>query len=96
MEDPDFEWDDAKAASNLARHRVSFEAAKLAFEDPFALVRDDFREDYGEDRWTITGMAAGRLLFVAYTMRESRTRIIMARFAEPFERRLYHEANWED
>ena len=86
MEDPDFEWDDTKAASNLTRHRVSFEAARLAFDDPFALVRDDLREDYGEDRWSLTGMAAGRLLLVAYTMRENRIRIIMARFAEPFEK----------
>jgi uncharacterized DUF497 family protein len=35
MEDADFEWDDTKAAQNLASHGVSFEAVRLAFDDPF-------------------------------------------------------------
>jgi uncharacterized DUF497 family protein len=34
MEDDDFEWDDAKATQNFASHGVSFEAARLAFDDP--------------------------------------------------------------
>ncbi len=34
MEDADFEWDETKAAQNLASHGVSFEAAQLAFDDP--------------------------------------------------------------
>ena len=33
MKDHDFEWDDEKAARNLARHGVSFEAARLAMDD---------------------------------------------------------------
>ncbi len=96
MQDDEFEWDDAKVAGNLARHWVSFEIARRAFADPFAIVRDDLRVDYGEDRSTITGMVDDRLPFVAYTMREHRIRIIMARHAEPFERKLYHEANTQD
>ena len=47
MEGADFEWDDTKAAHNLASHGVSFEAAQLAFDDPFAVVREDRRQDYG-------------------------------------------------
>lgn len=39
MEDDDFEWDDAKAARNLNGHGVSFEVARLAFDDPFAVAR---------------------------------------------------------
>jgi len=38
MRDDDFEWDRAKAAANLARHGVSFEAARLAFSDAFAIA----------------------------------------------------------
>lgn len=96
MQDDEFEWDDRKAAENFRRHRVSFEAARRAFDDPFAVAREDRREDYGEARYTITGMAGDRLLFVAYTMREHRIRIIMARYPEPFERKLYHEENTQD
>ena len=39
MEGADFEWDDTKAAHNLASHGVSFEAAQLAFDAPFAVRR---------------------------------------------------------
>lgn len=89
--DGKFEWDDRKAAANLARHGVSFEAAREAFKDIFAIDRRDKREDYGEERYTLIGMVYGRLLFVAYTMRGDRIRIISARGAEPYEHRIYHE-----
>ena len=36
-----FEWDLAKAESNLRKHRVSFEIAIRVFADPFAMVEQD-------------------------------------------------------
>ena len=36
-----FEWDPAKAASNLRKHGVSFELALRVFADPFALMARD-------------------------------------------------------
>jgi uncharacterized protein len=44
MQDEDFEWDDDKAAANLPDHRVSFEQAAFAFNDPFAVEWIDERE----------------------------------------------------
>ena len=93
MNTDDFEWDDAKAAQNYAKHGVTFEAACDVFKDPFAIEEIDDRHDYGEERWTIIGAARGRLLFVAYTMRNDSVRIISARAAEPYEEREYHEQN---
>jgi uncharacterized protein len=93
MKDDDFEWDDAKAAHNLAGHGVSFEAARLAFDDAFAVVREDRRQDYGEERFVLLGAVQERLLTVAFTIRGERVRIISARLAEPQERRRYHEEN---
>lgn len=86
-----FDWDPAKAAANLANHKVGFEHAKGVFRDPFAIELIDDREDYGEDRFVIIGMTDGRLLTVVYTLKEDRTRIISARKAEPRERRRYHD-----
>jgi uncharacterized DUF497 family protein len=78
----EFEWHDVKAAANLQNHGVSFELATTVFRDPFAVELVDDREDYGELRFVIIGMAAGQvLLFVAYTEREGRIRIISARRA---------------
>ncbi len=75
-------------------HGVSFEAARAVFKDPFALEWLDRRKAYGEDRFVIIGMAEGRLIYVAYTMRGDVIRIISARGAEPYERRRYHEENF--
>ena len=93
MQNDDFEWDDAKAPENLAKHGVSFDAACLAFDDVFAIAREDRRHDYGEARFVLLGMVEDRLLAVAYTQRGARLRIISARLAEPRERRRYHEGN---
>jgi uncharacterized DUF497 family protein len=93
MDDGIFQWDDAKAAANYARHGVTFEAARDVFSDPFALDWADDGQDEGEQRFATVGMVEGRLLFVAYTMRGDAIRIISARLPEPFERRRYHEEN---
>ena len=66
----DFEWDDAKAAENDAKHGVSFEMATLVFKDPFAIERLDDREKYGEDRFILSGLAKDALLTVVHTERE--------------------------
>jgi uncharacterized DUF497 family protein len=62
MRDDRFEWSDAKARANLIDHQVSFEAARLVFDDPRGLDEIDNRFDYGEGRFNITGMAEGTLL----------------------------------
>ncbi len=93
MDDGSFQWDDDKAASNYAKHGVGFEAARRVFKDPFAIEEIDDRENYGEERFILMGMASGRLLVVVYAMRGEAIRIISARGAEPYERREYHEQN---
>ena len=95
MRDDEFEWDDNKAAANLARHGVSFKTARRAFDDLLAIEIEDRRGNYGEDRCVLVGMARDRLLAVTYTFRGNRIRVISARPAEPFERRLYHEKDRE-
>ena len=90
----EFEWHDAKAEANLQAHGVSFELAKTVFKDPFAVERLDDREDYGEESFVIIGMAEGHvLLFVAYTEREDRIRIISAREVTQIEQDDYFRQN---
>jgi hypothetical protein len=76
MQDDDFEWDDAKAASNWRDHAVSFEMAREAFRDVFAVEWLDAGQDPSEERCAMIAMVEGRLLFVAYTTRGERIRII--------------------
>ncbi len=84
-----FDWDDDKAEENYATHGVSFELAKLVFNDPFAVERVDDRQDYGEERFVLIGMAREVVLFVVYTEREERIRLISARRATRLERDDY-------
>ena len=89
-----FEWDEAKAESNFRAHGVSFELAKTVFDDAFAVDRIDDREDYAEYRFFVIGMSERQvLLFVAYTEREDRIRIISARRATKHEQDFYFEQN---
>jgi uncharacterized protein (DUF4415 family) len=52
-----FSWDEEKNKRNQRKHGISFEAAKLVFEDPLHISRQDRTED-GERRWQTIGMAA--------------------------------------
>jgi uncharacterized DUF497 family protein len=76
----EFEWHDAKGEDG-----VQGSVCRRA--------RDD-REDYGEERFVIIGMAEGHvLLFVAYTEREERIRIISARRVTQHEQDDYFRQN---
>lgn len=87
-----FEWDDSKAASNLAHHGVSFAEASGVFYDPLAVTQPDDEHSESEDRYLIIGKSTqGRLLVVAYTQRGGRWRIISARRAAADEREAYEE-----
>ncbi len=87
-----FEWDPAKAASNVQKHGVTFEEASSVFYDPLAATGDDPDHSSEESRCVTFGMSsAGRLLVVAHTEQGEIMRIISARPATPAERRLYEE-----
>ncbi len=93
MNDSNFDWHDRKAVLNLYKHGVSFEQARQAFRDPFAIEFEDDRFDYGEERYILIGMAADNILVVVHTERHDKVWIISARKAEAHERRYYHESN---
>jgi uncharacterized protein len=86
----DFEWDDAKAEGNLAKHGVGFEEAVLAMKDPLSLDFEDFVEP--ANLITLAATNEGRILYIVSTERDGRLRIISARDATSHERRRYEEA----
>lgn len=86
------EWDPIKAASNLRKHRVSFEEAASALADEHSVTGRDPEHSVGESRFVTFGISnAGRLLVVAHTERGEVLRIISARCATKRERRIYEE-----
>lgn len=88
------EWDEAKAAENYRKHRVSFMEAISVFRDPFSLTIDDPDHSINEQRYIDIGMSsAGRVLVVSYTERDGGLRIISCRRATRSERRQYEEGS---
>jgi uncharacterized protein len=89
-----FEWDEAKARSNLAKHGVNFEEASTVFGDPLSLTIPDPAHSQREDRWIVLGHSHQRkMLVVVHTERGDNMRIISARRASRRERKSYEESN---
>lgn len=87
-----FEWDSAKATSNIKKHGVSFEEALSVFYDEFAVQFFDEEHSTSEERFILLGMSTGgRLLLVCHCEREpgNIVRIISARKATKTESTFY-------
>ena len=85
-----FEFDPAKARTNLRKHGVSFAHAEQALRDPMAFTIED-PDALEEQRFITLGLdALGRVLVVIQTQRGERTRMISARKASRGEADRYH------
>jgi uncharacterized protein len=84
-----FDWDDAKAASNLAKHGVRFDFAIRAFVDVMRIDVDASRLADAEARRKVIGMINGLLFTVVHTRRPGMIRIISARRSNAKESRAY-------
>jgi len=84
-----FEWDDAKAEKNEAKHSVSFIFATRAFEDENRITVIDDRFDYGEVRYITLARIDQRVYVLVYAMRGSVIRLISARKANSKEVKRY-------
>ena len=87
-----FDWDEAKAASNLVKHGVSFEEAATVFGDPLALTFDDPDHSADEPRLLTFGVSNRRRVLLVVNMERGRMlRIISARKATKHERSIYEK-----
>lgn len=90
-----FEWDEAKAAANLRKHKVSFEEAQTVFFDELAIQYFDDAHSSEEERFLMLGTSAGaRVLLACHCERRHGQviRIISARKATRRESAHYRGA----
>ena len=88
----EFEWDPAKARTNLRKHGVPFREAASVFRDPLGITILDLDHSEEEDRFITFGFSGGgRLLMVAHTDHGESIRIISARELTRREREAYEE-----
>lgn len=86
-----FQFDPAKAASNLKKHGVSFADAEGVYCDPLAIHQLDPDSD-DEERFIAVGMgSAGTILVVVYTLRGEEIRLVSARRATRHEVKSYED-----
>jgi len=89
-----FEWDDEKAEQNAREHHVTFFEATDVFYDPARIEFYDEEHSEEEGRYAGIGFSRkGRLLFVVFTPRVERIRIISARTAEREEEKRYEQGS---
>lgn len=84
----EFEWDAEKERLNIKKHGISFTMAAKVFCDAGRIEIYDEAHSLHEDRYITIGWA-GEVLFVVYTERTPRIRLISARLATARERRIY-------
>jgi len=87
----EFEWDITKNSLNKNKHGISFEEARVVFDDEDKYVEQTNRND--GIRYKVVGLIIGKLFTVVYTVRKSIIRIISARRSNKLEERNYNDKN---
>lgn len=87
-----FEWDKGNINKNFIRHNVTDKEAEEIFSNK-PLVSKDAKHSITEKRFQALGKTdKGRLLFVSFTIRNEKIRVISARDMNKKEVRVYEEA----
>ena len=85
-----FDWTGGNAAKNWEKHHVAPDECEQVFFNSPLLAGDDPAHSQREERYYVLGQTdKGRKLFVVFTMRDSRIRVISARDMTRKERRVY-------
>lgn len=87
-----FEWDQGNIDKSYQKHGITPNEAEEVFLDKDVLLLEDVKHSDAEQRTKAIGkIANGRILFLVFTVRNNKIRIISARVANKKERRLYEK-----
>jgi uncharacterized DUF497 family protein len=86
-----FEWDEGNLPKNLHKHDLIYQEAEEIFSnDPLVLTRDKTHFRSGEQRFGAFGKTkSGRRLFAAFTIRNTKIRVISVRDMTQAEEDVY-------
>lgn len=92
-----FEWDEGNLAKSWEKHRVSIAECEQVFFNRPLVVADDERHSGEEPRYYVLGKTdTRRELFIVFTVRRRRVRVISARDMNKKEREKYREKIQEE
>lgn len=87
-----FEWDKGNIDKNLKKHNVSHQEAEEIFFDRYIKIFENIKHSQKEKRFTALGANdRNRKLYLSFTIRNQKIRIISARDQSKKERRLYEK-----
>lgn len=89
----EFEWNKGNIDKNFAKHQVTNQETEEVFLDKNKVTFKDRLHSNNEERFRIIGKTKkGRLLFLVFTIRNEKIRIISARDINRKEVSLYEKA----
>jgi len=88
----EFDWDEGNRDKNYKKHKVSFkEAEEVFFNQPLKVFKDK-KHSQIEKRFIALGRTDnGRKLFIVFTIRKNKLRVISARDQSRKERKIYEK-----
>lgn len=87
-----FEWDSGNREKNLLKHQVSDTECEEVFFDHQKKILKDLLHSGVENRYILIGMTKKqRALFIVFTVRNQRIRVISARDLNRNEHHLYEK-----
>ncbi|OGY15800.1 MAG: hypothetical protein A2784_01560 [Candidatus Chisholmbacteria bacterium RIFCSPHIGHO2_01_FULL_48_12] len=85
-----FDWDKGNVDKSYQKHGIIPNEAEEVFLDEKAIIIRDIKHSQKEERLILLGETTGRkLLFIVFTLRGTKIRIISARKANEKEREQY-------
>ncbi len=89
-----FDWDEGNQFKNWIKHQVSTLECEQAFFNLPLLLSADSKHSNTEKRFYILGQTNnGRQLFIAFTIHDTKIRVISARDMSRKEREIYAKSN---
>jgi uncharacterized DUF497 family protein len=87
-----FDWDDSNAPKNWITHNVlPTECEQIFFNRPLQTSHDEKHSQHEKRYYCLGRTDMGRRLFISFTVRGKRIRVISARDMSRKERTLYNE-----
>ena len=87
-----FDWDEFNINKNWERHLVHYtECEEIFFNEPLLVAFDEGHSQEEERYYALGQTNTNRKLFIVFTLRENKIRIISARDMNKKERKIYYE-----
>ena len=95
LDNPDeFQWDKGNKGKNYLKHKVTDQECEEAFFDQNKKILKDLLHSNNEERYILFGQTKEkRILFIVFTVRSGKIRVISARDLNKKEKKLYEEKN---